>query len=71
MDEGRRRPAQWSTAAHRALEDHTLALMDALAGRQVPAVNGAVVEVALAVVPRARGGPGRRRAGCWPGRAED
>ena len=28
-DEGRRRPAQWSTAAHRALEDRTLALMGA------------------------------------------
>ena len=46
------RPAQWSTAAHRALEDHTLALMETLlAGRHVPAVNGAAVEAALAVEP--------------------
>ena len=30
---GRPRPAQWSTAAHRALEDRTLALMGTLAAR--------------------------------------
>ena len=30
---GRARPAQWSTAAHRALEDRTLALMATLAAR--------------------------------------
>ena len=51
VDEGRRRPAQWSTAAHRAMEDRTLALMGALAGRQVPAVEGAVLEAALAAAP--------------------
>lgn len=33
VEVGRRKPAQWSTAAHRALEDRTLALMDALAAR--------------------------------------
>ncbi len=51
IEEGRRRPAEWSTAAHRALEDRTLALIDALAGRQVPAVNGAVLEATLAAAP--------------------
>ena len=51
VEEGRRRPAQWSTAAHRAMEDRTLALMGALAGRQVPAVKGAVLEAALAAAP--------------------
>jgi AAA domain len=50
-DEGRRRPAQRSTAAHRAMENGTLALMGALAGRQVPAVEGAVLEAALAAAP--------------------
>ena len=33
---GRRRPPQWSTAAHRVLEDRTLALMDTLAARRAP-----------------------------------
>jgi hypothetical protein len=51
-EEGRRRrPAQWSTAAHRALEDRTVALMGALAGRHVPAVKDAVLEAALAGAP--------------------
>jgi hypothetical protein len=31
--DGRRRPAEWSTAAHRALEDETVALLAALATR--------------------------------------
>ena len=51
MEEGRRRPAQWSTAAHRDMEDRTLALMGAVAGRRVPAVNDAVLEAALAAAP--------------------
>jgi conjugative relaxase-like TrwC/TraI family protein len=51
VEEGRRRPAQWSTATHRAMEDRTLALMGALAGRQVPAVESAVLEAALAGAP--------------------
>ena len=66
-DEGRRRPAQWSTAAHRALEDRTLALMGALASRQVPAVEGG-----RPGRPWRRPGSGRtrwRRSRCWPGRA--
>ena len=51
VEEGRRRPAQWSTAAHRAMEDRTVALMGALAGRHVPAVKGAVLEAALVAAP--------------------
>ena len=51
VEEGRRRPAQWSTAAHRDMEDRTLALMGALAGRHVPAVKDAVLEAALAAAP--------------------
>ena len=45
---GRRRPAEWSTAAHRALEDRTVALIEALAGRPGRAVDPAVVEATLA-----------------------
>ncbi len=51
VEEGRRRPAQWSTAAHRAMEDRTVALMGALTGRQVPAVEDIVLEAALAASP--------------------
>ena len=41
-------PPQWSTAAHRALEDRTLALIDTLAARTVPAISAtAVTEAAL------------------------
>jgi hypothetical protein len=32
VDGGRRRPAVWSTAAHRALEDNTLAVLEVLVG---------------------------------------
>ena len=67
VEEGRRRPAQWSTAAHRAMEDRTLALMGALAGRQVPAVKGAVLEAALGGRAGARGGPGRGGQGAGRG----
>jgi hypothetical protein len=52
---GRRRAPQWSTAAHRALEDRTLALADALAARTVPAISATAVERAL----RAERGLGR------------
>ncbi len=45
---GRCRAAQWSTAAHMALEDRTLALMDTLAARPAPALSVATVPVALA-----------------------
>jgi hypothetical protein len=45
---GRRRPAEWSTAAHRALEDRTVAIIEALAGRPGQAVDPAVVEATLA-----------------------
>ena len=47
-DAGRRRPAEWSTAAHRALEDRTVALVSALAGRSGRAVDPKVVEATLA-----------------------
>ena len=48
---GRRRPAEWSTAAHRALEDRTLALMDTLASRTRGAISSAAVEAALEASP--------------------
>ncbi len=51
VEEGRRRPPQWSTAAHRALEDRTLALMGALAERQVSGVKDVVLGAALAESP--------------------
>jgi hypothetical protein len=44
---GMRRPAEWSTAAHRALEDRTVALMDTLAARATSAISTAAVENAL------------------------
>jgi conjugative relaxase-like TrwC/TraI family protein len=46
-DEARRRPAQWSTTAHRAVEDRALALVGTLSGRHVPALDSAAVEAAL------------------------
>ena len=46
-EEARRRPAQWSTAAHRAMENRALALIGALIGRQVPGIEGTVLEAAL------------------------
>ena len=48
---GRRRAPQWSTAAHRATEDRTLALADTLAGRKVPAITASAVEEALRLEP--------------------
>jgi hypothetical protein len=45
---GRRRPAEWSTAAHRALEDRTLALVDALAARPAPAIAETATDLATA-----------------------
>ena len=50
-DASRSRAAQWSTAAHRALEDRTLALMDTVASRPAPAISAAVVDVVLAGEP--------------------
>ncbi len=47
----RRRPPQWSTAAHRALEDRTVALMDTLAARPTPSITGAAAEAALGGAP--------------------
>jgi conjugative relaxase-like TrwC/TraI family protein len=47
-DECRRRPAQWSTATHRAMEDRTVALIGTLSGRHVPALDSEAVEAALA-----------------------
>ncbi|HTW10614.1 MAG TPA: MobF family relaxase [Acidimicrobiales bacterium] len=51
-DEGRRRPAQWSTATHRATEDRTVALIGTLSGRHVPALEGEAVAAALAAAPK-------------------
>ena len=48
---GRRNAAQWSTAAHRALEDRTLVLMDTLAARAAPVIRPAAVEAALGSAP--------------------
>ena len=53
------RPPQWSTAAHRATEDRTLALADTLAARTVPTVSAAAVIEALRREP----GLGRRSGG--------
>lgn len=50
-DGGSRRPEQWSTAAHRAMEDRALALVGSLSARPVPALDGAGVQAALAAVP--------------------
>jgi conjugative relaxase-like TrwC/TraI family protein len=48
---GRARPAQWSTAAHRALEDRTLALMGTLAARPSATMATSATEAALAGAP--------------------
>ena len=48
---GRRKTAQWSTSAHRALEDRTLALAETLAARSVPALSTASVTEALRLEP--------------------
>jgi conjugative relaxase-like TrwC/TraI family protein len=48
---GRRKPPEWSTAVHRALEDLTLALADTLAARRVPAISSSAVEEALGAQP--------------------
>jgi hypothetical protein len=50
-DEGRRLPAQWSTATHRAMEDRTVALVGALSGRHVAALGSEAVAAALAAGP--------------------
>ncbi len=50
-EQGRRKAAQWSTAAHRATEDRTLALADTLAPRTVPAISVSAVEEALRLEP--------------------
>ena len=52
---GRRKAPQWSTAAHRAMEDRTLALAEGLAARTVRAISAAAVAEAL----RAEAGLGR------------
>ncbi len=49
--QGRRKAAQWSTAAHRATEDRTLALADTLAARRVPVVGAKAVTEALRLEP--------------------
>jgi len=48
---GRPRPAYWSTAAHRALEDRTLALMETLMSRPPPTIDGEAVTAALEAAP--------------------
>jgi conjugative relaxase-like TrwC/TraI family protein len=47
----RRKTAQWSTAAHRATEDRTLALAETLAARSVPAISAAAVTAARRLEP--------------------
>ncbi len=51
VEAGRARPAQWSTAAHRALEDRTLALMATLAARPSAAIAASATEAALGDAP--------------------
>ncbi len=48
---GRRKAPQWSTAAHRATEDRTLALSDTLAARTLPAISASAVTEALRTEP--------------------
>jgi hypothetical protein len=48
---GGRKAPQWSTAAHRATEDRTLALADTLAARRVRAISSTAVEAALRLEP--------------------
>ncbi len=48
---GRARPAQWSTVAHRAVEDRTLALVATLAARPSAAMAEPATEAALAGAP--------------------
>jgi hypothetical protein len=51
VEAGGRKPPMWSTAAHRALEDRTLALIDILAARPATRLGEPVVEAALAGAP--------------------
>ena len=46
-----RRSAEWSTAAHRDVEDRTLALMDSLAARPAAVISDAAVEAVLGAAP--------------------
>jgi hypothetical protein len=69
---GRRKTAQWSTAAHRAAEDRTVPLADSLAARTVPAIMASAVTEAprtepglgsdqtAAIMMLTDGGPGAR-----------
>ena len=49
---GRRRPPEWSTVAHRALEDHVLERLACLVDARAPALDADVVEAALAAEGR-------------------
>jgi conjugative relaxase-like TrwC/TraI family protein len=51
VEAGGRKPAVWSTAAHRALEDRTLALINFLAARPATPLGEPVVEAALEGAP--------------------
>ena len=62
VEAAHRKPAQWSTAAHRALEDRTLALMDTLASRAAPVVAKAAVDAVLIDSAGARRRPDGRGA---------
>ena len=57
---------QWSTAAHRALEDRTLALMDTLAARPAPAIDRGGGGGRAGRQRRAWGTIRWPRCGCWP-----
>lgn len=51
-ESGRPRPAYWSTAAHRATEDRTLALTQTLASGRAPIIGTEVVDAALQAAPK-------------------
>ena len=51
----RRRPAEWSTLEHRAVEDRLLAGIDALAATPGAAVDAGIVERAIASEPKRLG----------------
>jgi conjugative relaxase-like TrwC/TraI family protein len=54
-DASRRRPAQWSTVEHRAIEDQLLADLQALTARHATAVPAKVVAAAVAAEPNELG----------------
>ncbi|MGH9153969.1 MAG: MobF family relaxase, partial [Acidimicrobiales bacterium] len=67
-DQGRRRPPEWSTVAHRTLEDAVLARLGELAARPCPALDPEAVEAAIEAEGRLGADQaGAVRALCGPG----